>query len=319
MTWQFTKGLHEIGNGNFAYLQPSGSWGYSNSGLIVDGDQSLLVDTLFDEILTGEMLRTMKDATGFGGNDIQTLINTHANGDHCNGNHLCGQARIIASRSSAEEMVHEAPEELAAAVKQAPNLGDLGEYILHCFGGFDFDGVTQTLPTETFDGTLDLKVGDKAVRLIEVGPAHTRGDVLVHVPQDKVVYTGDILFVDGTPVMWAGPIANWIKACDRIIAWDPDAIVPGHGPITDKTGVSRMRDYLVYIARETRKRYDAGLSVEEASFDILIDDYSAWEDAERICINVDTLYREFSGDTSPRDAFALFGRMARMHKDRQAS
>ena len=50
-------GLHDIGNGHYAYLQPSGSWGYSNAGLVVDGEASLLVDTLFDQTLTAEMLR----------------------------------------------------------------------------------------------------------------------------------------------------------------------------------------------------------------------------------------------------------------------
>src|ERR1700736_6784441 len=79
---RFSKGLHDLGNGQYAYLQPSGTWGFSNAGLIVDGEESLLVDTLFDERLTGEMLDVMRDATGLGASDITTLVNTHAHGDH---------------------------------------------------------------------------------------------------------------------------------------------------------------------------------------------------------------------------------------------
>ena len=60
--WQFTKGLHDLGNGCYAWLQPDGSWGYSNAGLIVDGKESLLVDTLFDLKLTREMLDGMRKA-----------------------------------------------------------------------------------------------------------------------------------------------------------------------------------------------------------------------------------------------------------------
>jgi hypothetical protein len=60
--WQYTKGLHDLGTGCFAWLQPDGSWGWSNAGLIADGDQSLLVDTLFDLKLTGEMLGRMRAA-----------------------------------------------------------------------------------------------------------------------------------------------------------------------------------------------------------------------------------------------------------------
>ena len=98
----FTKGLHDLGNGAFAYLQPDGSWGWSNAGLIVDGDQSLLVDTLFDQKLTRTMLDTMADASKAARN-IDTVVNTHANADHTYGNALVRNAEIIASDASAGE------------------------------------------------------------------------------------------------------------------------------------------------------------------------------------------------------------------------
>lgn len=314
-TWPFTKGLHDIGNGHFAYLQPSGTWGYNNTGLVVDGDQSLLVDTLFDEVLTADMLNTMKAATGIGGKEITTLVNTHANGDHTFGNNLVSNAEIIASKASAEEMLEQPPAMLAEFLRQAPNMGEMGEFLLHIFGAFDFDGVTLRPPTKTFTGSMDIPVGDKTVKLIEVGPAHTHGDVLAYVPDDKVVYTGDILFIDGTPIMWAGPVSNWIEACNLILQWDVDTIVPGHGPITDKEGVRRMRDYLVYVDREARKRYDAGMSAADAAWDIAISDYSSWDSPERIVVNVDTLYREYSGSKEEQNIQELFGLMARMHKE----
>lgn len=316
MSVPFIKGLHDIGNGHFAYLQPSGTWGYSNAGLILDGEESLLVDTLFDENLTAEMLKVMKRATGIGGDDVTTLVNTHANGDHTFGNRLVTNAEILASKASAEEMNEQPPAMLAEYIKAAPEMGEVGKFLLHCFGDFDFAGVTLKAPTKTFSGEMTLQVGDKQVELFEVGPAHTTGDVIVHVPQDKVVYTGDILFVEGTPIIWAGPISNWIDACNRIISWDVETIVPGHGPITDKQGVAIMRDYLSYIDQEARRRYDAGMSAEEAAFDISLADYSSWSDGERIAVNVATLYREYSGDDSEQDVAGLFGLMAQLYKDR---
>lgn len=318
MSYPFTKGLHDIGNGHFAYLQPSGTWGYSNAGLVIDGSESLLVDTLFDETLTAEMLSAMKDATGIGGDEITTLVNTHANGDHTFGNRLVRNAEILASTASAEEMTEQPPAMLAEMVRRAPDMGEVGEFFLHCFGDFDFAGVTLRAPTRTFTGTLTVPVGDKTVELIEVGPAHTHGDVLAYVPDDRVVYTGDILFVNGTPIIWAGPVGNWIDACNRILGWDVDTVVPGHGPITDKAGVAAMRDYLIYIDREARQRFEAGMSAEEAAFDISVSDYSSWSDGERIAVNVDTLYREYRGDDGAPDVAALFGLMARLYKDRSA-
>jgi glyoxylase-like metal-dependent hydrolase (beta-lactamase superfamily II) len=312
----YTKGLHDLGNGLWAYLQPDGGWGWSNAGLIVDGDRSLLVDTLFDLKLTREMLDAMRRAVP-AAQSIETLVNTHANGDHCFGNQLVAGARIVTSSASAREMAEVGPARLAQLMRNATELGEAGEYLRRIFGAFEFEGITMTLPTETFDGETTLAVGGKEVRLYEVGPAHTQGDLLVHVPGDRAVFTGDILFVEGHPVIWAGPISNWVRACDRILAMEVETIVPGHGPLTDKNGVRRLREYFEYIAREARRRYDAGLPAFEAAQDIALDDYSSWGDAERIVVNVNTLYREFSGAKGPADINALFAQMAALEKARR--
>lgn len=304
-------GLHELSNNAYAWLAPHGTWGWSNAGLIVDGDQSLLVDTLYDLRLTGEMLHAMRDVQPCTAR-IDTLVNTHANGDHCHGNELVGQAEIIASTASAAEMDELPPEAMAAMMAMAKDMGPVGAYFLHCFGQFQFTGINYTPPTRTFDGLLDLRVGDKPVHLIEVGPAHTRGDVLVHSPKDKCVYTGDILFIEGTPIMWQGPVGNWIKACELIEGMDVEHIIPGHGPVTDKHGVARVRQYLAYIRDETRMRYDNGMSAFDAAKDIPLGDYSSWSDAERIAVNVDTLYREFSGQDKVTDVIELFTQMSEL-------
>lgn len=314
-TRPYTHGLHAIGNGCYAWLQPDGGWGWSNAGLIADGEQSLLVDTLFDLHLTGTMLAAMRTAEPRA-RRIGTVVNTHSNGDHCNGNSLLPEAEIIATDAAAAEMPHESPALMVAYKQAAPGLGEMGEFFLRCFGPFDFENVPQRLPTRTFSGELQLMVGDKRVELIQAGPAHTRGDALVHVPGDGVVFTGDILFIEGHPIMWAGPVGNWIAACDRILALGATTVVPGHGPVTDARGVRAVRDYLVYVRDETRLRFDAGMPAWEAALDISIADYSAWGDAERIVVNVFTLYREFAGDPAPADIAQMFGLMARIRRER---
>lgn len=306
-----TPGLQALNDSTYAWLAPHGSWGWSNAGLIVDGEESLLVDTLYDLALTDQMLRAMRSAEPRAG-AIDTLVNTHANGDHCHGNELVAGARIIASTASAAEMNELPPEAMAAIMETAASMGKVGEYFLHCFGQFKFSGITHTPPNCTFDGQLDLLVGDKPVHLVEVGPAHTRGDVLVHSPRDRAVFTGDILFIEGTPIMWQGPVANWIKACRLIEAMDVDHIVPGHGPITDQRGVARVREYLEYVHGQARVRFDAGMSAFDAARDIELKEYSAWSDPERIAVNVDSLYREFSGAAATTDIFELFTQMAEL-------
>jgi glyoxylase-like metal-dependent hydrolase (beta-lactamase superfamily II) len=310
--FRFTKGLQEIGRGLYAWLQPDGSWGWSNAGLVVDGERSLLVDTLFDLRLTREMLAAMRAAEPRAAAEIGTLVNTHANGDHCYGNSLVVGAEIIASRRCAEEMKHLPPAALGGLVKSlSSDPSPLGRFVKRAFGPFAFDEIGEVaLPTRTFEGALTLRVGDRRVELLEVGPAHTRGDVIVHVPDAGVVFTGDILFVEGTPIVWEGPVANWIAACDRIAALGADTIVPGHGPITDRRGAEAVKAYLEHVSREARIRFDAGLDATAAARDIPLGPFSDWSDRERIVVNVDTLYREFGSKAPPGDTLRLLRGMA---------
>jgi len=312
--WQYTKGLHDIGNGLFAYLLPDGSWGWSNAGLIVDGEESLLVDTLFTVGLTQDMLDTMRDAAPAAKN-IGKVVNTHANADHIWGNQLVKDAEIIASTGCAEEFDHFLPETVIGLMAQSKELGVLGEFVEHCFAPFDFSGIELTPPTTTFDDELTVQCGDKAIDLYNVGPAHTRGDVLAHVPGDKVIFTGDIIFNEGHPVIWDGPIANWQNACERILALNVDVVVPGHGPVTDKTYVRKFKGYLDYIEAESRKGFDAGLSEWDTACEISLADYDTWLDAERLLGNVHALYREFRNDSAAPEVMPVFEAMARFHKE----
>src|SRR5205823_14429292 len=147
-------------------LQPDGTWGWSNAGIITDGEASLLIDTLFDLKLTQEMLDTMRQSVP-AAKHIDMVVNTHANGDHCWGNELVADAQIIASARTAEEMQEGVtPQQLAALLKQAPQLGQLGKFAGRIFAPFKFDNITLTSPTKTFEGELSLKVGNKEVHLL---------------------------------------------------------------------------------------------------------------------------------------------------------
>ncbi|MFA5119980.1 MBL fold metallo-hydrolase [Zavarzinia sp.] len=316
MAATYRRGLHELGDGLYAWLQPDGGWGWSNAGLIADGGEAVLVDTLFDQRLTAEMLAAMKDAVP--GARIGTVVNTHANGDHCWGNALVEGAEIVASRSSAEEMAEVPPAMLASMMAAANELGPLGDYLKEIFGAFDFAGVVESPPTKTFCARCILAAGGRAIECVELGPAHTKGDTIVHVPHAKTVFTGDLLFSSGHPVMWAGPVGNWIDACDHILGLDVETVVPGHGPLATKAHVARLRDYLGHIRDEAKARFDAGLGAFEAARSIALDQWSDWGEAERIAVNVATLYREFSGDSNPPNVVELFSWMAQLHRDRRA-
>jgi cyclase len=307
----YTKGLHEVGDGLFAYLQPDGGWGWSNAGLVVDGESTLLIDTLFDLRLTEEMLQTMRRAVPSAAR-IDTLVNTHANGDHCYGNQLVGDALIVASASTAEEMTELPPAAMAMLVQQAPQMGELGEFFLRCFGGFEFDGVEPVLPKQTFSGELSLRVGGRELQLIEVGPAHTRGDTLVHLPAERVLYSGDVLFSGAHPIAWAGPVSNWIAACERILALDPQAIVPGHGPLSTVEQVRELRDYFSYLYEQARERHAEGMTPLQAARALALDRWADWKEDERLVVNLANVYAELDAAAEPLNALQAFEAMARL-------
>jgi glyoxylase-like metal-dependent hydrolase (beta-lactamase superfamily II) len=179
---------------------------------------------------------------------------------------------------------------------------------------FDFENIPPTSATDIFSGRKSLTVGDKQVELIELGSAHTGGDIVIHVPSDRIVYTGDLLFVGGHPIMWAGPIENWIAACEHLLTLDVDYVVPGHGPITDKRGIRAVRDYLRLVRERARAAHEANVPVEEAARAIGADlnrcGFADWCDGERIIVTVSGVYRQLNRDHAPPNIGAMLSAMA---------
>jgi cyclase len=315
MSVDYSKGLHELGDGLWAYLQPRGQWGYSNAGLVAGDGDSLLVDTLFDLKLTRDMLEQMKPITST--RPIGSVVNTHANGDHCFGNELVpDRAKIYATVAAAEEM-KETPAALLDALKSAPD-EEIAEFANYAFGDFDFAEVTGRDPDETFEHELTLSVGGRQVMVRDLGPAHTRSDSIVIVPTAHTVFTGDLVFVEGTPIAWAGPISNWTAACDAIASLDVDTIVPGHGPVTDKQSALDVKRYFEFVFEEARQRQEAGMHAMEAAFDIDLGEFTDLSDAERIVVTVETVYRDLDPSRPAPDPAAMFRGMGAYHKQRVA-
>ena len=280
----FRRGLHELGGGAWAYLQPNGTLGLSNAGLLAGRGSSMVVDTLFDLHLAGAMFEAM--APILEDNPLTMAVNTHANPDHTFGNQLLPEStQVWASAAASIEFDDYPPAVMAEHQKMRSD--DASP-----FAGFDFTNIELRRPDRTFNGHQELRVAGRTVQLMEVGPAHTKGDVIVYAADPGVVIAGDILFVGILPMMWQGPTSNWIAALDRIIELEPHLVIPGHGPVTDVAGVRRARDLLAFVETEAIRCLARGMGVMEAVDDIGPEPFRGLLEPERVVNLVDMMYGE---------------------------
>ena len=219
-------------------MQRDGGWGWSNAGLVVDGDASLLVDTLFDLRLTADMLESMRRATA-AAEQIDIVVNTHANGDHCYGNELVAGAEIVASQAqrggdgggaavAARRVRRRRP-------RPRPHSASTSQAI---FGDFSFDGI-EVVAADPHLRRRAAAAGRRPRRPPRTSsgrrtPPATSSSTC---PTPALLFTGDLVFHGGHPIVWAGPVQRWIDACDRMLALDAAVVVPGHGPVGDRAAI----------------------------------------------------------------------------------
>jgi cyclase len=307
--------LVELAPSVYACLQEEKGLGTSNSGL-VDRGGGLVVDTFWDLPHTREMIATY--ARVWQGR-ARRVVNTHRNGDHCWGNQLFDGAEIIGHRLCAEQFGVENPAVMQALRGATGSSDPATAAMAGLLADWDFSGIELRPPTTLVDDRLALDLDGIAVDLIWVGPAHTAGDLLVHLPRERVVFTGDVLFRLCTPIGWEGTQAQWVRALDTIVALDPAVVVPGHGPLCGVEGPREMKAYLEYVYAEAARAFAEGLPVLEAAKRIDPGPYARWTEPERIVFTVDRAYRELRGEAwdAPIDVPAMFQGMYELRQARR--
>jgi len=311
-----TMELKQVAKDVYACLQEERGLGTSNSGLINRGG-GLVVDTFWDLPHTRAMIEHYATVWK---RPAQRIANTHHNGDHCWGNQLFDGAEIIGHRLCAAAFGKENP----GIMQHLRNTNDHGDSALADFAkalrDWDFAGIELTPPTTLIDDRLDLDLDGVHAEILYVGPAHTAGDVIVHLPEQRIVFTGDILFRLCTPIGWEGTYERWCAALDRIVALGPDVIVPGHGPLCGVEGPKEMKAYLAYVRSESKRFNDAGTTALEAAKRIDLGPYAGWTEPERILFNVERAYRELRGEPwdTPVNLAVLFRDVREVRASRAA-
>jgi cyclase len=263
----------------FAYVQPDGSWWINNTGFVVGGDQVCAIDASSTERRTRALLDAIRSVTA---NPITTLLNTHHHGDHTNGNCLFGDAVILGHANCRTNMAGQ-------------RIGGLEAV----FGDVEWGELSVVPPSMTFDDRLTLHVGDVRVELMYVGTAaHTTGDVVAWLPEQGVLFSGDLVFNGGTPFVLMGSVAGSLDALVMLRSLGAATIVPGHGGVCGPEHIFVVEGYLQWLQTVAREAKAAGLTPLHAARAADLGEYAEWLDPERIVGNLHRAYMEIPDDTA---------------------
>jgi len=277
----------------FIQSQPEGwsSFNISNCGVVVGADSLVAIDAGAAPLMAKKLVADAQRATG---KRFRRAVITHVHGDHTNGTQFLDVADVIAHEQCRMAMTKLSNQPKPANWAKRENWAD---------GTEEFK---LSIPNLSFSEKLTLHQGATDIELINLGPAHTAGDTLVYLPNEKILFAGDIGSFGVTPLHGSGYAAGVIKTCDKILEMDVVTIVPGHGPVGGKTELAEMRDYFILIQREGKKHYDAGVTAGRAAAEIDLGKYNTWVDVDRISTNMARMYSECSGTISPDQDFASF-------------
>ncbi|MFI6105533.1 MBL fold metallo-hydrolase [Streptomyces sp. NPDC051310] len=287
-TVQLTPGVH-------AYIQPDGGWCLNNAGFVSDGGTTVLVDTAATERRALHLRETLREH----GDPLPGIVvNTHHHGDHTYGNAVFTPGATVVGHAACRREVLAAGRQLHLLWPQT-----------------DFGDIRVTAPSLTYEERLTLFVGGTEVRLIHPGVAHTAGDTIVHLPEQSVVFTGDLVFNGGTPFLATGSLRGSLRSVEVLRSLGARTVVPGHGPLADPSVYDATERYLRYVARLAEEGHAKGLTPLEVAREADLGEFAAWRESERLVANVHRAYAELNGEPegSPLDVAAVFGDMAAMN------
>lgn len=286
--------MKKLNPGTYAYIQSEGTWFISNAGLLVDEEEAIVIDSL----ASGEMVRSfIQEIEKITDNPVKLLINTHFHGDHIYTNHFFQDATTICDTTTRNETVKSSPEEI--------------ELYSEIWSEIDFSESKITPQDISFDKEMRIYLENKEIHLDSVGPAHSPSDTFIYLPEEEIVFCGDLVFYLSTPFALMGNISNYIDAVENLIGLDAGIYIPGHGPPCNKEDLEEVLDYLSLVKEEAKKRFEEGMDYFEAAKDINLRRFADWANSERIVGNVARAYSEFRGEPANKklDYQKIFLRM----------
>ncbi|MFF2956914.1 MBL fold metallo-hydrolase [Kitasatospora sp. NPDC057965] len=283
--------VQEVADGVFAHVQDPGGWCLSNAGVVLGGGESLLVDTAATERRARRLRETL---TGLTVVPPRLLVLTHFHGDHVFGAGVAApEAAVVAHENARREMA------------------EAGLGLTGLWPAVDWGRVEVRLPQLTYRDRLAVHIGERPVELLHFGPAHTTGDTLVWLPEDGVLFAGDVLLSGCTPFLLMGSVRGTLRTLDRLRELAPRTVVPGHGPVAGPELLDETAAYLEWLLRTAEAGLAAGLSPLETARDAGPGPFPHWLDGERVVGNLHRAFAELTGaaEGAALDVVRIFGEM----------
>jgi cyclase len=256
----------EVGDGIVAIVSEPGTMGRSNSTLIRSGGAAMVVDTM----LLPEMSQRIAEVARALGVTVDTVLHTHHHADHCGGNSVFGDARIVAHHPTVPDI---------AKVLGEPDL--LDRIMPWHAGRFAALGARVPEPVDVAD--LDIPSDGEA---LVFGPAHSFHDVALWFPAARVLIAADLCFSGVTPLGLHGSLPGWAEALGKLIALEPDVVVPGHGPVTTRQALADVRGYLLGLIAAAEDAVRSGGTADDALAGFDPGPVGDWLESDRTKLNM---------------------------------
>ena len=241
--------LRELASGVYAYLQPPLIC-YSTAGVIVGERDVIVIDSLANAVMAESLLAEIRCVTKA---PVRFLINTHSHFDHVYTNHLFPAATVIASHRGREETI---------ANRSTQERHDA--LFARLFSDVDLRGGRYTVQDASFGGSLSLHQGRREVRVLELGCGHSESDVVVHLPEERIVFCGDVFLNGLPPLPLEGHVTEMIANLKAVEALGADVYVAGHG---NPGSLNDVRDHRAQLERQfahARECVEKGMSYDAA-------------------------------------------------------
>ncbi|MER7857691.1 MULTISPECIES: MBL fold metallo-hydrolase [Amycolatopsis] len=264
--------MTELADRVHAYIQPDGGWCVNNAGVLADRRRTILIDTAATE-RRAHRLRSAVAALGAAAPSL--VVNTHHHGDHTFGNMVFApRAAVLAHERTRTEMARS------------------GLALAGMWPEVEWGELRVELPTLTFADRLTLHLDDFTVELIHPGAAHTTNDTLVWLPEQRVLFAGDVALSGCTPFVLMGSVAGTLSTLDSMRALEPEIVVCGHGPVAGPEVLDTNAAYLRWLTGLTVDGIAAGLDPLELARDVDLGRFADLLDSERLVANLHRAYLE---------------------------